>query len=176
MHIRFTDNIGSLWNDFGRNANVTRDLHHFMKIAQDIRNKTGISTIYLATDSSTILNAVQDSTYPGWSFVVQQNVIRSSETRWIWFRESRGSSAAAVATDIEVLRRADYLIGSYQSNVYRLVTELNSAFFTSATIHCIWIDTDQSMFHGMKIHEQRENGFSRCNIDFGSSSKCSVKP
>ena len=128
MHIRFTDNIGSLWNDFGRNANVTRSLHHFMMIAQDIRNQTGISTIYLATDSSTILKAVQDASYPGWSFVVQQNVIRSSETKWIWFRESRGSSAAAVATDIEVLRRADYLIGSYQSNVYRLVTELNSAF------------------------------------------------
>ena len=38
---------------------------------------------------------------------------------------------AAIATDLEVLRQADFLIGSHQSNVYRLATELNWAFHTS---------------------------------------------
>ena len=36
--------------------------------------------------------------------------------------------AAAVATDIEAMRRADFLVGSFQSNVYRLGAELNMAW------------------------------------------------
>ena len=130
MHIRFTDNVANLWKDFGRNANETRSLSHIMEIAQEIRAETGISTIYLATDSIKTLQALQDSSYnnAGWSFVVQQNVPRSAGTEWTWFKQSRGSSAAAIATDVEVLRRADYLIGSFQSNVYRLVAELNTAY------------------------------------------------
>ena len=30
--------------------------------------------------------------------------------------------------DIETLRRADFLVGSFQSNVYRLAAELNTAY------------------------------------------------
>ena len=128
MHIRFTDNVANLWKDFGRDANATRSLTHFMDIAQEIRTKTGISTIYLATDSIKTMQQLQDSKYPEWTFVVQDDVPRSSGTEWTWFRNSRASSAAAIATDIEVLRRADYLIGSFQSNVYRLAAELNTAY------------------------------------------------
>jgi Alpha-(1,6)-fucosyltransferase N- and catalytic domains len=128
MHIRFTDNVVNLWNDFSRNANLTRSLSHFMDIAQKIRSKTGISTVYLATDSIATLEQLQNSKYPEWKFVVQENVPRSSGTEWTWFRNIRTFSGAAIATDLEVLRRADYLIGSFQSNVYRLATELNTAY------------------------------------------------
>ena len=46
----------------------------------------------------------------------------------MWFGKSKASSAAAIATDLEVLRKANYLIGSFQTNVYRLATELNMAY------------------------------------------------
>jgi hypothetical protein len=133
MHIRYSDNIGSFWRDFGRDATATRGLHHFMELAQEIRNETAIDTIYLATDSKMVLELLENTTRykSSWSFHIQQDVIRANadqESQWLWFGRSRGASAAMIAADIEVLRRADYLVGSYQSNVYRLATELNTAY------------------------------------------------
>jgi Alpha-(1,6)-fucosyltransferase N- and catalytic domains len=128
IHVRFTDNIGSFRSDFGRDAVLTRKLDAFMDIAQDIRTKTGISTIYLATDSNKVLdNLNNSSSFSDWTFIVQANVPRTSGDEWFWFQNSRAYSAAAIATDLQVLRNADYLIGSFQSNVYRLAAELNTA-------------------------------------------------
>lgn len=36
--------------------------------------------------------------------------------------------AANVMADLEALRRADFLVGSFPSNVYRLAAELNAAY------------------------------------------------
>jgi hypothetical protein len=130
MHIRFTDNLFDFWKDFGRDGAVTRSLAHFMDIAGDIRNETGISTVYLATDSTLVLKQLQNSTYAqeGWSFQIQNGVIRSDVMNLMWFKNIRDVMAAGIGTDVEVLRRADYLIGSHQSNVFRLATELNTAY------------------------------------------------
>ena len=129
VHVRFSDNIGSFRTDFGRDAVQTRNLNVFMDIAQTIRSTTGISTIYLATDSNRVLDTLKNHTvwFRDWTFVVQANVPRTSGDEWFWFQNSRAYSAAAIATDLEVLRNADYLIGSFQSNVYRLAAELNTA-------------------------------------------------
>lgn len=129
MHIRKTDNMSSLKWDFGRDANITRSLSRFMDIAGQIKAENPeIGTIYLATDNSKIVREARKISDGNWKFVIQRDVERSTTTDWIWFKESRAFGAAAIATDLEVLRRADFLIGSHQSNVYRLATELNTAW------------------------------------------------
>jgi len=130
MHVRYSDNVGSLYKDFGRDASKTRSVEHFMDMARAIRNETGISTIYLATDSTLFLDALHASSHHEreWTFVIQPNVTRTASTAWLWFRHQRSISAAGIAADVEVLRRADYLIGSFQSNVFRLAAELNTAY------------------------------------------------
>jgi len=45
-----------------------------------------------------------------------------------WFVKSHQQNVGAIVADLEMLRRANYLVGSFQSNVYRLAAELNSAY------------------------------------------------
>ena len=129
MHIRKTDNTMHLLSDFGRDADITRSVSRFMQIAEYIRKENPeIDTIYLATDNSEVVKEAMQSTGGRWKLVVQRNVARSNSKELMWFRDSRAFGAASIATDIEMLRRADFLIGSHQSNVYRLATELNTAW------------------------------------------------
>jgi hypothetical protein len=127
MHIRFSDNRPAFEKDFGRNASATRTLANYLSIAQGIRDETGISNVYLATDNPRIVDQIPQYS-KHWKFWVQKDVIRSDSEASLWFRNDRSTTAAQVAADLEVLRRADYLIGSFQSNVYRLATELNTAY------------------------------------------------
>ena len=125
----FSDNINTLTKNFGRDAHTTRDLHHFLKIAEEIRGYTNISNIYLATDSEEVVGKLREiSSDSNWTFWIQDSVPRAEKPDWLWFIGLRERLAPTIATDVEMLRRADYLIGSYQSNVYRLCTQLNSAF------------------------------------------------
>jgi hypothetical protein len=128
MHIRFSDNVQDFEKDFSRLANITRDFHNFMMKANEIRKDTGITTIYLATDYAAIIDALSHEENNGFKFYFQPDAPRTYTKDHLWFKASRDSSAASVATDVEVLRRADYLIGSFQSNVYRLAVELNTAY------------------------------------------------
>ena len=131
MHIRYSDNIGHFKSDFGRDPTITRDLKQYFQIAQEIRNATGISTIYVATDSSTKIKELEkyQRRMSDWTIHIQEKgVERTKSQDFMWFADKRSVSAPGIATDVEILRRADYLIGSFQSNVYRLVTELNTAY------------------------------------------------
>jgi hypothetical protein len=62
--------------------------------------------------------------------VVQANVERTTSIKFFWYGRGRSKAAAGVATDVEMLRRADFLVGSFQSNVYRLAAELNLAYLS----------------------------------------------
>jgi len=129
MHIRKTDNTASLQEDFGRDAEITRSLRRYMGIAETIRGEDPeVDTIYLATDNDKVVQEAENMTVGDWKLVVQRDVQRANTSEWMWFKENRAFGAAAIAADIEVLRRADFLIGSHQSNVYRLATELNTAW------------------------------------------------
>jgi len=46
----------------------------------------------------------------------------------MWFRSGRAHAAPAMVADITMLKQADYLVGAFQSNVYRLACELNTAY------------------------------------------------
>jgi hypothetical protein len=131
MHIRFTDNRNSLQHEFGRDAAVTRSFDNFMEHAKRIRHLYNVSTIYISTDCDQIVPQTNRRVYRNrWKFVFQDNVQRGSSRRHLWFQEGRASAAAGIATDLELLRRANFLIGSHQSNVYRLACQLNHAHFT----------------------------------------------
>lgn len=62
---------------------------------------------------------------------MQDNVDRSESGAFMWFESLRGNAAAGIATDVDVLKRASFLIGSYQSNVFRLVAGLQQAYHVS---------------------------------------------
>ncbi|CAB9518846.1 unknown protein [Seminavis robusta] len=148
FHIRLTDNAQDMQRHFARNATQTRNLARFMAFAERIRSLHAaaavssssnsreqpptLDTIYLATDNRDILKQSKDPQWKerGWTFVTQTNTVERSTTtdKRMWFREGRSGAAGAIATDIEVLRRADYLVGSFQSNVYRLACQLNTAW------------------------------------------------
>ncbi len=134
IHVRFTDNIPDFAKGFGRNATYTRQLHHFVKhannLASDHQQKTGmrLRDIYIATDHAQVLSWAQ-RLFVGWEIWSQlEDVQRSTSQSRVWFANGRSSAAGAMAADLEVLRRADYLIGSFQSNVYRLAAQLNTAW------------------------------------------------
>ena len=101
-----------------------------MSIAQEIRDETKISRIYVATDNQDILMQLAESHFnKDWEFHVQKaEVLRSNSSEYMWFRNQRSDMGASIATDVEVMRRADYLVGSFASNVYRLAAELNTAY------------------------------------------------
>jgi hypothetical protein len=133
FHIRKTDNIADFRKSFSRNATVTRSFDRFMAFAQEIRSSfpdKHIETIYLATDNLAVIEESKSTKWQqlGWKFVFQTNVQRTTKEDRMWFRDGRSTAAGAIGTDLEVLRRADFLVGSFQSNVYRLAAELNSAW------------------------------------------------
>ena len=133
FHIRYTDNINDLRKHFARNATLTRNFSRFMEFAEAIRKQSPenqLRDIYLATDNTEI---VEESRQPrwkelGWKFTTQKDVQRSNTLERLWFQEGRGAAAGGIATDLEILKRADFLVGSFQSNVYRLACELNTAW------------------------------------------------
>lgn len=129
MHIRFTDNRNAMKREFGRDAAITRAFTNFMAHASRIRTvHPDVTTIFLSTDCDQMITETKRRIYrKKWKFIVQDNVQRGSSKRHLWFQDGRSQAAAAVATDLELLRKADFLIGSHQSNVYRLACQLNSA-------------------------------------------------
>eukprot|EP00543_Licmophora_paradoxa_P002194 CAMPEP_0202446080 /NCGR_PEP_ID=MMETSP1360-20130828/4714_1 /ASSEMBLY_ACC=CAM_ASM_000848 /TAXON_ID=515479 /ORGANISM="Licmophora paradoxa, Strain CCMP2313" /LENGTH=365 /DNA_ID=CAMNT_0049062505 /DNA_START=123 /DNA_END=1220 /DNA_ORIENTATION=- len=133
FHIRFTDNTQDLLRDFGRSAEKTRSLDRFIRIAERLRKNhphMNLKNIYIASDSNDKVKEAKKF-YKDWNIFLQSGNVRRSQNgthEFMWFKKSRSASAGAVAADIEVLRRADFLVGSFQSNVYRLATELNLAY------------------------------------------------
>ena len=128
MHVRYTDNIPDFAKSFARNATETRKLENFMKIANAIRHKwPSLQTIYLATDHSKMVSWAKEQ-YPSWTWICQPQVQRHTTQRRVWFTSGRATAGSGIATDLELLRRADILIGSFQSNVYRLAAQLNTAY------------------------------------------------
>jgi len=139
FHIRFTDNVFDFQKHFARNASLTRTLNRYMQYANYIRQqhskeKYHFQDIYIATDNPQIIQqAQQQPEQQGWNFILmthQPGIIQRADTQErLWFAGGRSSAAAGIAADLEVLRKADFLVGSFQSNVYRLACELNAAWF-----------------------------------------------
>ena len=114
---------------------MTRAFDHFMSIAHSIRrDEPAIRTIFIATDSFDVLERASESqwaaAHPPWRFIHSPSALRSRSATAArnWFAPSRSSVGPSTFLDIECLRRADYLVGSFQSNVFRLAAELNTVY------------------------------------------------
>lgn len=121
LDMRFFEYVEEFYQDFGRDAAQTRDVEQFMELVQGIRDRTGIVNIYLATDYAGLASHMAKN-YPEYTF--HQSPEPSHRP---WWKIGRRRSND-VARELYILQRADYLVGTFQSNFYRLATELNSAY------------------------------------------------
>merc|ERR1719230_262001 len=62
MHVRHGDSCMDSYR--GRSCTP---LAQYMKYAEELRHKTGVSTIYLATDADSVVNDTQ--LFPTWKFI-----------------------------------------------------------------------------------------------------------
>jgi hypothetical protein len=124
MDLRISDEQHRLsYDHFGRYSEVVHSMDNFMIEAEQIRSETGISIIYLVTLDTFwrdwIRRLYMQIRYSGWTIYIQNHAP--------WKRH-RAATATNVDTDFEILRRADYLVGSFQMDTFRLVTELNTVY------------------------------------------------
>lgn len=107
---------------FGRNASVTQDFGRYMQVAETIREQyfPQVKTIYLITDCAEEIPIPQnlDRKWRGWDFVLP-----FADTEKIMGQEMK------ILASIEIMRQAHFLVGSFQSQVFRLASELNAAWF-----------------------------------------------
>jgi hypothetical protein len=127
-HIRNSDNVKVIKRDFGIDAMKANSLSTCMAVARRIRDKDPeLRTIFIATDNSEVIQDLP--TDSPWKFIFQsgKHVTRTAniDSKFAWFRHKGGKSA--IITDIELMRKADYVVGSMISNVFRLVAELRDA-------------------------------------------------
>jgi len=143
MHIRHTDNKDAISLVWGlKNAYIPMD--KFLKHAEAIRQQhPDVNTIFLATDSDFIVSQMEQMKpnllKRGWTIVLNEDAFRSNATQGSkldWFVQYRQSMGFDIVLDVDTLKRADFLIGSMISNVFRLGVELNHA-------HRIFLGTDQ---------------------------------
>jgi hypothetical protein len=129
----------NLATKFGRDSAVTQDFGRYMELANMIRERTGdssLNTIYFITDGVTgvVPPEAFEKKYPDWQFV---QIFAADETETA---TSLGVEERTVAS-LEVMRKADYLVGSFQSQTFRLAAELNAAWFAarySPSLHRHW--------------------------------------
>jgi hypothetical protein len=131
LHVRYTDNIPDFAKGFGRNATWTRQLERYLAVAERIRrdNHFRLKHIFIATDHAQIVEWAR-VVFRGWTVSSQQDedVQRATTQQRVWFAQGRSKAAGGMAADLELLKRADFLIGSFQSNVFRLAAQLNTAW------------------------------------------------
>lgn len=134
FHIRLTDNDRDFLSGFGRNGSVTRSFERYMAFADAIRSRhsrRALHHIFVATDSVLAYYEAKQSRWrnAGWVVHANPSVPRATTAaKRNWFRSSRSRELENVMVDVEALRRASFLVGSFQSNIYRLGAELNTAY------------------------------------------------
>ena len=106
---------------YGRNATVTQTMYRYMKIANVIRkeHEPSLKTIYLITDGTDdvpLPDNLEDK-WPGWHFIRPFSLTANDEK--------------AMLASLECMRQATYLIGSFQSQMFRLAAELNAARYSA---------------------------------------------
>jgi hypothetical protein len=118
--------VKTIREDFGIDAVQANSLKVCLAIAKRIRKTDpSMHTIFIATDSTEVIQQIPK--HSSWRFVYQNGKVatRTDQTTtasFAWFRHMGGKGA--ILTDIELMRNADYVIGSMISNVFRLVAEL----------------------------------------------------
>lgn len=118
----------NLKTKFGRDPSVTQSIEEYMRIANLIRKDhhkepTPLRTIYLITDGTNDVPIPDnvDSMWPDWQFI---RLFSPSDT------DDNDEEKRMIAS-LEVMRRATFLVGSFQSQMFRLGAELNTGWYTA---------------------------------------------
>eukprot|EP01084_Bolivina_argentea_P037692 69699_1 len=147
FHIRKTDNVKTVARDFEINTDEIYNLSYYMRIANNIRKQyvfDDLKLIYVCTDNDDIIGdieAIQNGSYhdmgavQNWEFIYNPQSNRAIPSAgFVWylsktqlFNNNSNINQAIwnILMDIELLSKADFLIGSSISNVFRLATELH---------------------------------------------------
>eukprot|EP01084_Bolivina_argentea_P312318 540708_1 len=132
FHIRKSDNVKMSRKDFNVDGNKIYTMEYYMKIVEeniDI-NDSILTTIFVCTDNNEIIDNI-DNKYRNnskFKFIYNKNSKKNATSEWIWFlNDIEENDLWNIIIDTELMRLADYLIGSATSNVYRLGMELNYA-------------------------------------------------
>jgi len=151
MHVRQGDSCGDGW----RTGRKCSELSEYMEIAEEVRSKTGASTIYLATDSESIINKTAE--YPSWTFLRMKEAtewqkelkVKTADAwafndpththksqmfddvmRYNYFSNHTDwnrRSAWETTIDTQLLSYTDIFIGKFSSNFFRSAFELHSS-------------------------------------------------
>ncbi|CAB9513368.1 expressed unknown protein [Seminavis robusta] len=122
----------NLATKYGRDASITQAFERCMEIVvQNILlqpeqqpSKSSLDTIYIVTDG-----VVQESSEGG--AVLPPETLEQDYPEWKFVRRYPATNEdEKLLSDLELMRRADFLVGSFQSQMFRLATELNTAWFT----------------------------------------------
>ena len=108
---------------YGRSAAATQTMDRYMEIAEVIQkeHESSLKTIYTIADGTNDIPLPDkqslENKWPGWHFIAQVS--------------ESGFDEKATLAGLECMRRATHLIGSFQSQTFRLAAELNSAWHSS---------------------------------------------
>lgn len=111
---------------YGRNATITQSIDAYMNIANRIRkgheDPTTLDRIFLITDGANEVPQpdlkILKFRWPDWTFVIPS------------VSETENDDEATLAS-LKIMREATYLIGSFQSQMFRLGAELNAAWYAA---------------------------------------------
>ena len=134
FHIRLSDNEDNLMNAFGLSAVQAFQPQRYMRIARSIRaSDPACTVVFVTTDNAAVARRFASRDFAreneGWSFHVSHRGPKTNSSEWLWYKKDSRARHAGVpfAVDVEGLYRADYLVGSMSSNVFRLAVELHYA-------------------------------------------------
>jgi hypothetical protein len=128
IHYRSGDSCLESQNKLGR---ICDRFDVYMKEANFLRHKYNLTHIYLATDSSDLLESPLEDTYPGWTFLYVRDMDRGGQRnletvdfllandRIDGCKEARNS-----LLDILLLSECEVFIGKFSSNLDRLAYSL----------------------------------------------------
>ncbi len=138
VHIRRGDKITS---------KEMQDIHLDKYVNTIINYKSISSNVYIATDDTSIINDIKDKLCPHGFHVYYNHLNQSSGFNEAVFnhssKQTRQEETLNVLMDMEVLIQADFFIGTYTSNLSRVVP-----FFLGLD-KCISLDNDWNIINSL---------------------------
>lgn len=127
FHVRVTDNSGTL--KFHGLPAAIYSFKHFMELAEKVKREHNptLDTIYIAADhfNATVLTPYDKGT---WTFVYNKDVSAAwkdgtDKKKHEYYLNN--PHTMDVLTDIEIMKKAQFIFGSHTSNYFKLAAELN---------------------------------------------------
>lgn len=139
MHVRRTDKVGSEASFHSINEYMVHIIDWFDQ--QDLKRqrlslpKIEVRKVYVASDDPEVLDKVRE-TYEDYEFLGDVEISKSAGMS----RRYSRTSLIGVVSDILLLAKCDYLVGTFSSQVSRLAYEIMQSLHTDATTYAHSLD------------------------------------